>query len=57
MGLIGHVIQRPGVIEHRQGVLVESFVGRIDADKVGHDRIDGGGLAEGPRNYWGVFAS
>ena len=45
------------MIEHRQGGLVESVVGGIDAEKVGHDRIDGGGLAEGPRNYWGVFAS
>ena len=44
------------MIEHRRGDLVESVVGRADDDKVGHGRIDGGDLAEVPRNFGGVVA-
>ena len=32
------------MIEHRRGDIVESVVGGEDAEKVGHDRIDGSGL-------------
>ena len=44
------------MIEQRRGDLVESVLGREDDDKIGHNRIDGGDLAEGQRNCGGVVA-
>ena len=45
------------MIEHRQGDFVESVSGGADAEEVGHNRIDGGGLAEVTHNCRGVVAS
>ena len=56
-GIVRNCVQRSGVTEHGWGELVESVVGRLDADKVGHGRVDGGGLAEAPRNCLGVVDS
>ena len=56
-GVVGHGVQRPGVVEHRWGDLVESVVDGADAEEVGHNVIDGSGLAEGTRNCRGVVAS
>ena len=39
-GVAGHVVQRPGVIEHRQGELVEFVVVGVGAEEVSHNRID-----------------
>ena len=36
---------------------MDSVVYRADAEKVGHNRIGGGGLAEGLRKYRGFVAS
>ena len=55
--IVRHGAQKPGVIEHRQGDLVESVVGRAYAEEVGHNRIDGRGLAEGQHNCRVVVAS
>ena len=56
-GVACHGVQRPGAIEHRWGDIVESVVGGADADKAGHNIIDGSGLTEGPCNCRGVVAS
>ena len=46
-----------GRIEHIRGYLVESVVVGSDAEKIGHNRIDGIGLAEFPLNCRGVVTS
>ena len=56
-GLVGHGGQQPGVIEHRLVDRVDFVVGGSGAEEVGHNKVDGGGLAEGPRNCRYVFAS
>ena len=56
-GIVGHVVQRPWVIEHRPSDTVESVVGGAYEEKVVHNRIDGDRLAEGPHNCRGVVAS
>ena len=43
-GIAGHSVQRSGVEEHRLGELVKPVVGGLDAEKVGNNRFDGGGL-------------
>ena len=50
-------MQRPEVIEHRRGDLVESVVGGTDDEEVGHNSIYGRGLAEVPCNCRGVVSS
>ena len=55
--IIGHGVHQSGVVEHGRGELVYPVVGGSDSEKVGHDVVDGGGLAEGPCNCWGVVAN
>ena len=45
------------MIEYRRGDILESVLGRADAEEVGHNRIYGRGLVEGPHNYRGVVDS
>ena len=45
------------MIEDRRGDLLESVVGRVDAEEVGHSMIGGRGLVEGPHKFRGVVAS
>ena len=45
------------MIENIQSDIVEYVVDGVGGKKVGHNRIDGGGLMEGPHNCRGVVAS
>ena len=53
-GIVGHSIQQSEVVEHGRGELVEPVVGESDYEKVSHNGVDGGVLAEGSCNCWGV---
>ena len=54
--IVGHGVQWSVVAEYARGELVEPVVGGLDDEKVGHNAVDGEGLAEGPCNCWGVVA-
>ena len=56
VGVVRRGVQPSGVVKHRQDEHVQSVVGVMDSNYVGHNRVDGGGLMEGPRDCWLVVA-
>ena len=45
------------MIEHGWGEHVYYVVVGMDVEEVGHDKVNGGCLAEGLHNCWGVVSS
>ena len=54
--VVGHGIERPGVIKDRRGDAELPVDKRPDTEEISDHGVDGGGLPEGPRDSGGVVA-